>query len=155
MRAFAIRHVGWCGYGGWVFMYEFFVAFEHLSINTKMKLLSKRRRRRDILDKAWTKMHVHINNSSSCNKQALVPYHLATPKDCQGGDFCDMVWRVYDRWPHHLMALYLYFIWFKSLVVPLIFHMHAWIYSFSRCHSQIQSIHWSHVKHANQLGGVQ
>ena len=34
----AIQHVGWCGYGGCVFMYDFFVAFGHLSINTKVDL---------------------------------------------------------------------------------------------------------------------
>ena len=38
MRAFAIQHVGWCEYRDYVLMYELFVAFGHLSINTKVNL---------------------------------------------------------------------------------------------------------------------
>ena len=38
MRAFAIRNVGWWGYDGYVSLYELFVAFGHLSINTKVDI---------------------------------------------------------------------------------------------------------------------
>ena len=44
VRAFAIRHVGWWGYDDYVFLYEFFVAFGHLFINTKVNILSKRKK---------------------------------------------------------------------------------------------------------------
>ena len=49
MRAFIIQHVGLCGYGGCVFMYEFFVAFEHLSINTKVNLENKKKAPQNVL----------------------------------------------------------------------------------------------------------
>ena len=35
MRAFVTRHVGWCGCEGYILSYEFFIAFGHISINTK------------------------------------------------------------------------------------------------------------------------
>ena len=38
MRAFETRHIGGCGYEGYNLLYEFVVAFEHLSINTKVNL---------------------------------------------------------------------------------------------------------------------
>ena len=43
MRAFATPHVGWCGYDGYILLYEFFVAFGNLSINTKVKLNWKKK----------------------------------------------------------------------------------------------------------------
>ena len=36
--SFVLRHVGGCGYASCVFMYEFFEAFGHLSVNTKVNL---------------------------------------------------------------------------------------------------------------------
>ena len=64
-------------------MYEFFVAFEHLSINTKMKLLSKRRRRSSMEEgeeeEEQSKSHgISITSLCSCDcvffSEEIKPY---------------------------------------------------------------------------------
>ena len=51
MRAFATWHVGWGGYEGFILLYEFFVAFGHRSINTKVNF--KKRKHYSIFWSIW------------------------------------------------------------------------------------------------------
>ena len=84
MRAFAIRNVGWWGYDGYVSLYELFVAFGHLSINTKVNL-KKNKKQKPILNihsglcKLLTKIQII---TSSVNIMSAWTYNASSFHEC-------------------------------------------------------------------------